>query len=337
MKTTILTIAFLALLVQSKNLLKQIDVAKLILQKDITKFSLPFAVYFLKLSSYSYCGNDRIVAQNCCPELITQDGWKLVASDSVVKDNYNFAILKHDQFKKIVVTTPGTRGLPQLMDELRNSYGASIDPKNPSVKVMSYFNDIWQQIGPKLLPELKKTFLKNPDYQYFFTGHSLGAAMATIAVYDAVKNNIIKKTATSPVLITYGQPRTGNDIFANEIMRSAAQVYRVVRNGDPIASLGLCTYTLPRLACKSIFNDYKFSAEYNYTKDQMTLASSKYYAWHVAGLKLFDPEMNGFVDCGIEYGENNPLAGCDNRENVNPDRHRTYFGVSAGHQCDVKS
>jgi hypothetical protein len=343
MKITLQTVAFLVLLLvsQSKLLSKntQINYTKLILEQEVKSFSTPFAAYFLKLASYSYCGLDRNLIQNCCPELITQEGWKLLEADSIVKDNYNFAILKHNTFKKVVVTVPGTRNLQQLLEELRSSgeKGTSYDNTYPTLKVMSYFNTIWKDLKLKLLPALRKTFNSYPDHQYFFTGHSLGAAMATIAALEAVRTNAIKKTATSPVLITYGQPRTGNDVFANEVMKNIPQVYRVVRNGDIIASMGLCSYSLPRLTCKSILNAYKFNSQYSFTKDQIDLASSKYYAWHVAGLKLFDPEMNGFVDCGIEYGENNPLAGCDNKEYINADRHRVYFGVNVPHQCDLKN
>lgn len=55
----------------------------------------------------------------------------------------------------------------------------------------------------------------HPFYNLYLTGHSLGGALAAIAMYEFTKipgfsNRFIK-------LVTFGQPRTGNSRFANKL------------------------------------------------------------------------------------------------------------------------
>jgi hypothetical protein len=330
------------ILAQSTNLLKKkkrlLDLRRAILEQEIKSFSIPLGMYFTKLASFGYCQQNDLDSQNCCPDLLNREGWTVLAAETIEHENYNYAILKHDAFKKIVVTTPGTRNKWQLLREMRSSSGVSMDENNPTVKVMQYFNDIWKQLKLKVLPILGKAFKEHPDYQFIFTGHSLGAAMATIAAYDAVKSGAIRKTATSPVLLTYGQPRTGNDVFANEVMKHVAHVYRVVRNGDPVASLGICSYRLyPFMHCKSILEESKFNPEFTLSEKHIQKAMSRFYLWHVGGLMLFSDDMNNYENCGIEHGENHPKGDvCDNKESANIGRHIHYFNVHIGKHCRTR-
>jgi predicted lipase len=52
---------------------------------------------------------------------------------------------------------------------------------------------------------------KFPDYDIILTGHSLGAAVATLSAVDLIKNG------TSVSLYTFGSPRVGNKEFADYV------------------------------------------------------------------------------------------------------------------------
>ena len=59
-----------------------------------------------------------------------------------------------------------------------------------------------------------------------FTGHSLGAALATFAVLD-IKRNI--KGLTNPIkFYSFGSPRVGNQVFTDYLMSSLAESYQRV-------------------------------------------------------------------------------------------------------------
>jgi hypothetical protein len=336
MKTNIQSVFFLLLLILSntKMLMKQAESTKLVIGNEIKEFSVPLAKYFVKLASFAYCLNDQISSQRCCPDLFTKDGWILAAADFIPQDNYNFAILRHDQYKKIVVAVPGTRDVSQLLKEMQYSGGVSL-PDNPSIKIMSYFYTTWTHLREKIIPKLKAIARSYPDYQIIFTGHSLGGAMATILAWDSVRSNIIKKTATSPLLITYGQPRTGNDVFANDVMKNVSQVYRVVRNGDIVASLVICPMTYFVFGyCKSVLKSHKFDSNLILTPEQTDYSTNNFYTWGLGGMRLFNADMSsGFTDCGISYGENHSDPLCDNKENTDVKLHTTYFDIPVGSKC----
>lgn len=56
-----------------------------------------------------------------------------------------------------------------------------------------------------------------------FTGHSLGAALATLAAYAVM--NQPPPTATSAKLMTFGSPAVGNNVFATNLSSVSAQRY----------------------------------------------------------------------------------------------------------------
>ena len=54
----------------------------------------------------------------------------------------------------------------------------------------------------------------NPGYQVWVTGHSLGGAMAAVAASEIVHYGYT--SASNLKLYTFGQPRTGDTIFAQK-------------------------------------------------------------------------------------------------------------------------
>ncbi|KAH9269574.1 hypothetical protein BASA83_008394 [Batrachochytrium salamandrivorans] len=73
-----------------------------------------------------------------------------------------------------------------------------------------------------------------PTYSIVFTGHSLGGALASLAMVDAAVYHGVAK-AKKMSLFSYGQPRTGNNVFADWANGLPFKgVYRVTRMRDPI-------------------------------------------------------------------------------------------------------
>jgi hypothetical protein len=298
-----------------------------VLKNPITEFTEDVAKYFLQFSGHAYCLHQHIKNNACCSFLTNEHRWELVAAANHQVYDYNFIIHRHDEYKKIVVSLPGTRTYEELWDIVKHS-GAEEYKKNPNYKIVGFFYEMFLKIKKKFKTNLKLLYKENPGYQVIFTGHSLGGAMASILALNAVETGIIKKTATSPMLITYGQPRTGNDIFANDVMKNVPLVYRVVRNGDLVASLPTCEWNFLGTECISVLQDSKFDGSFECHKELQT-----FNAWHIGGLKLFNRQMTKYNECGVKYGENNPKESCNPDIRVSMENHCFYFDAEVAHMC----
>ncbi|XP_016574422.2 phospholipase A(1) DAD1, chloroplastic-like, partial [Capsicum annuum] len=66
------------------------------------------------------------------------------------------------------------------------------------------------------------------------TGHSLGAALATLTAYD-----ITNKFSDAPIVtvVSFGGPRVGNKSFRCQLEKSGTNVLRIVNSDDPITKV----------------------------------------------------------------------------------------------------
>ncbi len=307
-----------------------------ILLNPITEFSTPISRYFLQFASYGYCTETEMTSNKCCPKSIISKGWTLLKTKSFTFADYNIAILKNTEYKKIVITFPGTRSKFQLLQEIQNSSGVPFK-NNKKVKVLSYFHDVFSEICDYLKFSIKDIYSDSSndikDYQVIFTGHSLGGSMASIMAIDLIQENIIIKTKYSPVLISYGQPRTGNDIFSNQIMSSIPLVFRVIRQGDPISSFPGCESTFSSYNCRTVLPMNKFIENLILSDDEEKQAIDNFYNWHLGGLKLYDDEMEFYYDCGVLYGDKNPDPKCNIEFSFDWRHHSYYFGRRVAKYC----
>ncbi len=300
-------------------------------------FSIPLAKYFLKLSSYGYCTEERMLSGNCCPEIFTHDQWELVEEKKVSYDDYNYAILVSNKYKKIVVTFPGTRGPFQLIKELLKSNGVVYN-QDPSERVMEYEKNLYSLFKDDLEKTLEKLFVKFRNYQFIFTGHSLGAVMAAISVVNSIKYGGLKPLDNSPMLITYGQPRIGNDVFANELMKYVPIVYRITRKGDIVTNIPPCYNFFiekTQIKCKGILPDFKFDKDFVLDDIERKTSETSFFNWHTAGWKHFDDEMLVYEDCGNDYGENSSNPKCQPYLSLDIYKHLYYFGIWVSNICDT--
>ncbi|KAH6577155.1 hypothetical protein BASA62_001013 [Batrachochytrium salamandrivorans] len=134
---------------------------------------------------------------------------------------------------------------------------------SPSLQIPalhSGFTANYQGIRAVVQKHLIDAMNQYPTYSVVFTGHSLGGALASLAMVDAVVYHGVEK-AKKMSLFSYGQPRTGNNVFANWVNTIPFKgIYRVTRIHDPI----------PRVPPKML--GYKhFGQEYYIRKDNVTV------------------------------------------------------------------
>jgi hypothetical protein len=76
------------------------------------------------------------------------------------------------------------------------------------------------------------------SYPVTYTGYSIGGAVATLAAMQTVADNL--RESSHITLITFGEPRVGNLIFANSVDRELPNIFRITHRGDPIVHLPPC-------------------------------------------------------------------------------------------------
>jgi len=87
-------------------------------------------------------------------------------------------------------------------------------------------NSVWEQTS-KMLHDYRAA---NPAAPVFFTGHSLGAALATLA--------IVRFHSSKTALYTFGSPRVGNTPFCDEVKASAELgIHRFVDHNDWVTTV----------------------------------------------------------------------------------------------------
>ena len=92
------------------------------------------------------------------------------------------------------------------------------------------FYEAEQKVIGKIVEEVTRLKKIYPNYQVKVTGHSLGAAMAQLTSMDLVKAGF------NPTVIDFGQPRTGDEKYAN-LATSLVPTWRVTHNRDNVPHL----------------------------------------------------------------------------------------------------
>jgi predicted lipase len=103
------------------------------------------------------------------------------------------------------------------------------------MKIHSGFKKAWVETRSTVMPHLLNATEEHPDYGVYFTGHSYGAGVASIAAanFQLISNH------PRISLYSFGQARLGNRafVFWMSSLPFADRVFRVVHRGDPIARL----------------------------------------------------------------------------------------------------
>ncbi|MEH6404937.1 MAG: lipase family protein [Sneathiella sp.] len=99
------------------------------------------------------------------------------------------------------------------------------------------FSLAFQSVETSIRATLTKLKIKHPNLQLFITGHSLGAALATVASHSLERDFLIS------ACYTFGSPRVGNADWSESVK---TPVYRVVNGADgvPLVPGGIVLRTI---------------------------------------------------------------------------------------------
>ncbi|QRD81528.1 putative lipase precursor [Aspergillus flavus] len=134
--------------------------------------------------------------------------------------------IKNFQFWKI--DEPGPRG---FWDKLFGSDKPQSGNDICSCGIHSGFYRSWQLLKPDVMDALTRAREAHNDYHVVVTGHSLGAAIATIA-------GAYLRTMQIPCdIYSYGSPRVGDARFAEFVSAQQGLTTRITHGYDPVPSL----------------------------------------------------------------------------------------------------
>lgn len=94
----------------------------------------------------------------------------------------------------------------------------------------SYHNT---SLRDQVISAVQSTLAKRPELEVAVTGHSLGAAMACLCALDLNVNVGISNLK----IITFGQPRVGNKVFAQFFNERIPYSIRMTHGHDPVPHL----------------------------------------------------------------------------------------------------
>lgn len=111
-------------------------------------------------------------------------------------------------------------------------------------RVHQGFDESLDSIWPEVSAGIKAARARNPNEPIVFTGHSLGGALAVLALARAKHEGLLDQPpyrgkGSVAVLDTYGQPRVGDAAFAKAFQRSVGDIpyHRYVYRSDPVPRL----------------------------------------------------------------------------------------------------
>jgi len=123
---------------------------------------------------------------------------------------------------------PSSANKTMLHLGLRNPLLNPFDHKE--IGVHAGFQLALNAVWPEVRSKLQSYSEANPGAPIFFTGHSLGAALATIAVARCEHRNL--------ALFTFGSPRAGNTAFCEKVREKAdLGIYRFVDHQDLVTTV----------------------------------------------------------------------------------------------------
>ncbi|ETV95652.1 hypothetical protein, variant [Aphanomyces invadans] len=139
--------------------------------------------------------------------------------------------------KRIVVTFRGTQSAANTVTDLKYRFAVPTwecnrDDLNKT-RVHVGFWSAYITVQQQLKRVLRDTIKNMGDVQIYFTGHSLGGALATLAAFD-IATDATFNLNEEVVMYSFGAPRVGNHEFAKAYKHYVPNAYRVCNDGDAI-------------------------------------------------------------------------------------------------------
>ncbi|RKP37701.1 Alpha/Beta hydrolase protein, partial [Dimargaris cristalligena] len=102
-------------------------------------------------------------------------------------------------------------------------------------RVHARFLESYWEVSDCLFKKIVELLLKYPEYHLTISGHSLGAALASIAAVDFIHRN--QCLAEKVRVVTFGKPRVGNEAYIQHYNSLDLDSFSVVNKNDVVPHL----------------------------------------------------------------------------------------------------
>jgi hypothetical protein len=138
------------------------------------------------------------------------------------------------------------------------------------------FYAIYQALREQIPAVLAALSAAKAFTRFFFTGHSLGCGLSSLAVPDLLAQGLVRPGAIPVLHYNLASPRVGDPQFAAAMDANGVPTYRIVNTEDlvpdaPTAVLGWLLY-------KHIGTPVDFTAQYDTIEDNHSLDTAYIYA-----------------------------------------------------------
>ncbi|KAM7204362.1 Alpha/Beta hydrolase fold [Rhypophila sp. PSN 637] len=191
--------------------------------------------FFAQYAGATYCnsyndpGQKIVCSDGVCPDVEANNVTTVASFGGPITDHRGFIAVDHTK-KLIVISLRGTVSVRNWITDFITTQTPCAITKD--CLLHTGFFASWLEISSAVFTHTQAAVKQFPTYRVVATGHSLGAATATIATA------YLRKQANIPVdIFTFGSPRVGNSAFAKFVTSQAGAEYRVTHDADPIARL----------------------------------------------------------------------------------------------------
>ncbi|MDZ8064365.1 MAG: lipase family protein [Nostoc sp. DedQUE08] len=128
---------------------------------------------------------------------------------------------------------PMVKATWDIADGVTQESSSEIPTTNDFGDVTAGFRGIYINLRQQMIRALDQC---SADYRIFVTGHSLGAALATLAIPD-ILNNTKFNNHQKIELYTFASPRCGDRTFATAFQETGIQHWRIANTEDFVTTL----------------------------------------------------------------------------------------------------
>ena len=199
-------------------------------EDGVPHYDSEVSMKMLLLSAVAYAPSHK---QECLEKVLPYEKFQLqrVATqkcDIFENECSGYVAVSH-ALKTVVVAFRGSAKYEQAVFEFLESF-LSPEVSFLNGKVQSYWKRAFFVLWPSMEAEVKALVVKNPSYQIWVTGHSLGGAIASLASTWLAYYNIAPRK--NIILYTFGMPRVGNYKYALQHDQLVNNSWRVVNYND---------------------------------------------------------------------------------------------------------
>jgi len=186
-------------------------------------YNEPLVKTALNISQAAYCLTPTSTwdCKTCSQDNIYEGG--LFEDGEQILFGYN------TKFDAVFVGFRGSSNIQNWVDNLQVSHITPYSDTN--IKVEKGFYHLYMELQNDILQKINELTIKYHTNNLLITGHSLGAALSTLCVFDLT---YVMHSRYTPIVITFGSPRVGNTEFVNQFMKFGFYANRITHWRDVV-------------------------------------------------------------------------------------------------------